>query len=1008
MHSSASPIKKLRMLSLVSALAVVGGLFWFSPASPVRAGSTVQVTIHYYRPDGAYTSPGNCGPSVFPDSNLTTCGWNLWMWDADASGNGSGAGYSFNGTDSYGPVASFQIACTTCSRIGFLIRDSIPGNEWNSKDTSDNRYVPITNGTAEEVWVISGDPTNYYSLQAAENAAKPRIKAAFLDGAKNVVFSTSTPQVLASGGNGFGVKDTTTGKTISAIAESDAYQFPGLTPAVAGSFQHLLKGDSDWNANSTVTRMKQVSGDLYEKTINIPKAGTYLYKVAYPNWTQSFPSGNVTLQVLAPGPVTFDFTPSTGGVFDSIGSAGVALPPNGPGWKTDLISLKLKSAPNVRDSLTVAGTNMSAFPVIPRNVLNGKRYYFAGKLGALFTPKATTFRVWTPTASRVTLSLFNTETGAVTKTVAMKPYKHGTWQAKVAGNLNGRYYLYNVTIDGQTSIAVDPYARGIAVNGTRAMVVNLGATNPPGWKKDKHLGVKNPVDSTVYELDVRDYSIDANSGVKAAYRGKYLALTQHGTVGPGGVQTGIDSIKALGVKDVELMPTYAFNSVDETNPNVQNWGYDPRNYNVPEGQYATNPHGAARIREYKQMVQSIHKSGMGVLFDGVYTHVYDASVFNPLVNEYYLRTDDSGGYISGTGAGPDLAIDRPMVQKFVEDSMIYWLQQYHVDGFRLDWMSLYGRSALTKISADLHKLFPHIVIFGEPWESSGDEVQGGLAATQQVTEQDAYNGLRVPGVALLNDWFRNPVCCGAFDTNPEYGDGNPNATASAPYTIPSKQGVEQGLTGSIDYNATLHGWATNPSQTLNYATNHDGYTLWDRINDFSDKSASTADKISMDELTQAIIFTSQGIAETTEGEEMLRTKGDSNNSYNSGDATNEIDWSRKAQYPSVFAYYAGLFHLRNAHPAFRMTTGAEVRKNLTFLPSPDPTIAFQLNGSAVKDSWKSIVVIYNPTASPTSVNLPAGSWTVVGTNGTIGTSPIGGAVSTSVSVPAYTAEVLHQ
>src|SRR5579872_4145188 len=716
-----------RALYGVAATALLLGTGWITPSQSAKAdGSSVQLIIHYWRADGQYTSPGTCAFSDSP--NQTTCGWNVWAWDV--SGGGAGQGYNFNETDTAynGVEFSMTLPCTVCTTMGFIIRDSIPTNEWLSKDTPSDRHLAIANGKGE-VWVVSGDPTNYYSLQDAVNARSPKIKAAYLDGPRDVTISLNT-KVKFSGGSGFALQDMTTGKTIPAVRLSDAYSFPGLQLAVVGTFQHLLKRDHNWNPASKVTRMKQIGGDLYEKTLNLPQ-GNYQYQIEPVDKSATFPASPVSLDVLSPGPVTFDFVPSTHGVYDSWTSGGQPLP-SVNGWATDLIDVHLKVAPNVRDTLTISGPKLAAAPVIPRDVLNGTQYYYSGPLGSTWRPSFTSFAVWSPTATAVQLQLFNTETGPLTEAVSMRSVKGGAWVATVRGNLANWYYLYAVTIDGTTQTGVDPYARDTAVNGIRAMVVNLAATNPPGWPKDKHVSVPNPVNASMYETDVRDFSIDPNSGVSASYQGKYMAFTQHGTT-DNGASTGIDSVKALGVKDIELMPTYEFASVDETNNAQQNWGYDPRNYNTPEGQFATNPHGATRITEYKAMVASIHKAGMGVIFDGVYTHVADANTFNPFVNEYYLRTDDYGNYINGTGAGPDLAIERPMVERFVEDSMKYWITQYHVDGFRLDWMSLFGRDPLKKIAADLRKMLPGIVIVGEPWLSGGDAgTQNGLLQSQQV------------------------------------------------------------------------------------------------------------------------------------------------------------------------------------------------------------------------------------------------------------------------------------
>jgi pullulanase len=883
---------RMRLLTLVAVLAILAATPIFGLVRPAQAaGSTVQLSIHYWRSDGQYTSAGSC--PYYANPSDTQCGWNVYVWDY--SGGGPGAAYKFTGADSFGEVAKITVPCTTCTTMGFIIRDSTPTNQWAAKDTPNDRHLPVTSGAAE-VWVDSGDATNYYTEQAAVNARGPHVQAAFLDGPKRVTAGLSDNFTPGAGGSGITLRDVTAKKTIKATA------------AVSGG------------------------------------------------------SGNVVI-------------------------------------------VTLKSAPRVKDDLMVSIPGFAGGQVIPRDVLDGSHYYYSGPLGASYSKKSTAFNVWAPTASAVKLQLFKKETGKLTKAVAMKAVKGGDWHAVVTGKLKNWYYLYAVTIDGMTNTGVDPYATGIAVNGARAMVVDLKGTNPSGWSADKHVGVANPVDASVYEADVRDFTIDPNSGVSTADRGKYLGFAQTGTTGPGGVSTGLDSLKQLGVGDVELMPTYHFNSVNETDPLAQNWGYDPQNYNVPEGQYATNPHGPTRVTEYKKMVEGIHKAGMGVLFDGVYTHVYSAGVFDPFVPDYYVRTDDFGNDLNGTGAGPDVAIDRPMVRRFVEDSMKYWVRQYHVDGFRLDWMSLYGRTSMAKISADLHKLFPGIIIFGEPWESTGDEVSGGLSKSEQITEGN-QQGL---GVAVLNDHVRNAICCDAFSENAAYADGAPTApvTGAPGTTVSAMLGVEKGVVGSTTYSPTINDFAAAPSQTLNYATNHDGYTLWDRINLKTDVSQPVPIRIAMDEFAQAIVLTSQGIPEILSGEEMLRTKQNNANSYNAGDAVNEIDWSLKQTNSSVFAYYAGLFHLRAAHPAFRMTTAARIRNNLTFLSTPSPTIGFELNGSAVGDSWSHIIVIYNPLTNPYGgVQLPVGTWDIVGTAGQVGTSTLGTASGT-ITLPPATAVILH-
>jgi pullulanase len=756
-----------------------------------------------------------------------------------------------------------------------------------------------------------------------------------------------------------------------------------------------------------------LNGTLYQFTATLP-AGSYQYKVATPGWGSSWPVANVDLVLNGTEQVTFYYAPNGNQVTDSINNSGQPLPGD-PGWKSNVLAVNLKSSLNVRHVYQVSASATSSTPalqgitVVPRNVLDGSAYYYGGQLGAVYSKKATTFRLWAPDATKVVLQLFKTETGGVKKTVTMKPAKKGgIVQATVKGNLANEYYVYQVSALGQIHAAVDPYAQNVTPNGTRAMVVNLTATNPAGWTSDHHVGAANPVDASIYEVHVRDFTIDANSGVAAANRGTYLGFTQTGTTGPGGVSTGIDSLKQLGVKDVELMPTYRFATLDETKsysafcPDVSagagnpcyNWGYDPANYNAPEGAYATSAHGTARISQFKQMVHAIHTAGMGVILDAVYNHVFDTSVFNNIVPQYYFRTSRFGVYYNGSGQGNEVATEKPMVFKFAEDSMKYWMQQYHVDGFRMDEMFLFGKAQLAKLITDLRKIEPGVVVLGEPWGNPAS----GLSAAQQVTPGN-QQGI---GVGIFNADFRNGICCDSFNN---FSTGFANGGGADPAGR-----IENGVVGSIHYSNNIGDWAAAPSESINYVSNHDNWTLWDHINNYSNAGDTTANKVLMDELAQAIVVTSQGVPFIQGGEEMLRTKNgpNSGNSYDGGDAENQFNWALKNQNISVFNYYAGLFHLRNAHPAFRMTTAAEIQQNLSFLsPPPGGTVAYELNGAAVGDSWSHIIVMYNGTSSSQNLNLPSGSWTIVGNQGHVGTTSLGSA-SSSVSVPGLTTEILYQ
>lgn len=654
------------------------------------------------------------------------------------------------------------------------------------------------------------------------------------------------------------------------------------------------------------------------------------------------------------------------------------------GIQTDLVEVVLGEAPDVTHNLAIAVEGYTTGPVTPHLVLSEEKYFYRGDdLGNIYRPGATAFRLWAPTASDVQILLYDSETGPLQQQVAMHPSDNGTWYVQVSGDLKNWYYLYEVTVHGTAQYAVDPYVKAIAANATRGMIIDLPESNPPGWHEDQSVVLAHPEDAIIYEVHVRDFSIDPNSGM--VNKGKYLAFTERGTRGPNNVTTGLASLKELGITHVQLQPIEAFASVDENDPVQYNWGYDPRNYNVPTGAYATRPSGATRITECKQMIQSLHKEGIGVIMDVVYNHTFaiQDSDFDKIVPRYYYRTDYSGSYTNGSGVGNELATERPMVRKFMLDSLTYWVKEYHVDGFRFDLMALQGVETMRQVAETLHAINPHLLLYGEPWAGG----TSGLAATELLFK-GRQQGL---GLAVFNDELRNGLIGNAFDrTTKGFATG-----AGGLIEV-----IGRAVEGSID------DFAASPSDTINYVTSHDNYTLWDKIA-FSNSSDSEEDRIKMDELAQAVILTAQGIAFLHGGEEMLRTKDGSDNSYNAGDAVNQFDWSRKAGYWKVFNYYAGLIHLRRAHPAFRMTSASDIRAHLSFLESPENTLMFNIAGHANGDSWENILVIYNPTSAAVVCPLPPGQWTIVVRQDRVSDEFLGHA-SEGVIVPAISCMVLYQ
>ena len=624
--------------------------------------------------------------------------------------------------------------------------------------------------------------------------------------------------------------------------------------------------------------------------------------------------------------------------------------------------------------------------------------YDGDDLGATWTPEKTTFRVWAPTADAVSVHLYASghEGGLedMLQAVPMTPDVKGTWVATVEGDLNGVYYVYGVMHDDLIVEACDPYARTTGVNGRRAMIIDLDSTDPEGWESDRDPHYDEGItDAVIYELHVRDLSSDPSSGIENA--GKFLGLTETGTVNSEGVSTGLDHILSLGVTHIHLLPSYDYASVDETDPDAAfNWGYDPVNYNVPEGSYSTDPYnGAVRVAEFKQMVKTLHDNGISVILDVVYNHVYDAEsfCFNNIVPGYFSRISQSGIYSNGSICGNDTASERSMVKKYIVDSVCYWADEYHLDGFRFDLAGLIDTETINECIEEVHKTHPNVIFYGEGW-TMGTEVtkEGYLMATQS-------NSAEVPSFAFFSDTIRDAI-------------RGTNSNASKPGYVAGGGGFASNIKSSFLGAPT---WCKNPSQTVNYASCHDGYSLWDRLT-MSTPDASFEDRVKMNNLAAAIVMTSQGTPFFQAGEEMLRSKpleegGYSHNSYNLPDSVNSIKWDElnDPAYQDVVDYYAGLIAFRKAHPALRMTTAEEVSQYITSLKDLDFDVnAFHIAPGANGEE-NGIVVIFNPRAEATTVTLPEGSWNICVNAESAGTGTIA-TVEGTVEVAAISACVLVQ
>lgn len=601
--------------------------------------------------------------------------------------------------------------------------------------------------------------------------------------------------------------------------------------------------------------------------------------------------------------------------------------------------------------------------------------YTGNDLGAVYSPKMTRFKVWAPEAESVKLNLYKQGEGDnLIEQHIMKKSANGTYVFEKQGDCNGIYYTYTVVNHGEEQEAVDPYTKAAGVNGQRGMVINLAKTNPQGFELDGYRNPEHITDAIIYEGSVRDFTMDESSGV--FHNGKFLGLTEANTTNHFGEATALDYISGLGVTHVQILPAFDFETVDEKNQKAQyNWGYDPDNYNVPEGSYAVSPYdGAVRIQEMKQMVLALHSRGIGVIMDVVFNHTYrrDDSNLQKIVPGYYYRSDETG-YTNGSGCGNEVASDRPMVQKLIVDSLIYWAKEYHIDGFRFDLMGVLDIDTMNVIAERLKEIRPDIYLYGEGWN-------GGPSSLAEEKRAFKASAKKMPGIGMFNDDIRDTIKGSVFyDDHLGFVNGGTHLENALRYGITGAVAHPQ-----VDYDAYgSKPWAKEPGQSINYVSCHDNYTLWDKLS-VSCPEASEEKKKAMNRLCAAIVFTSQGVPFIQAGEEFLRSKplpekkSFAENSYNIPDAVNSIKWDNIHEYPDMIAYYKGLMALRKAHPVFRMQSEAEMTQNLCFLSdTPENVVAYLLKGKGADDTPENILVIFNGNDEEILYNLPEGKWKIL-------------------------------
>jgi pullulanase len=967
---------RLLALALVFMMAVGTLAAW--PPQAVSAEKQTKLTIHYK-----------------PAENNTK-DWNLWIWPEGKEGRA----YPFNTEDSFGQVATVELS-GDYEKVGFIVRT----DDWD-KDIAEDRFIEDIVGGEAEIWLISGDPAIYTAPPDGSGEKKS------FDQVKLTIHYYRYDGQY----DGWNLWIWPDGKDGQAYAFTGQDAFGKIAKMTVANMKDVYKigfimryseSGNDWADREFGDRfITKINDDGTAEIWLAQNQERVFYKESQVDRSPRIISSSldeiniITLETNIPfqtnGTLDEGFIVKSGSQTAKIASVKL-LDKDDKGYARKA-ELHTEQELDLNLKYTVGREGYEEAAVSMGDIYGSKSFedifaYEGGDLGAVYTDKETKFRVWAPTATEAKLVTFNKWDQANGAELDMTKAEKGTWTAVLNGNQNGLFYKYKVKVNGSWNEAVDPYARAVSVNGDKGVVVDLAHTNPEGWDEQERPPLQNYVDAIIYELHVRDLSMHPQSGIKN--KGKFLGLTEAGTTGPGGTKTGLDHIKDLGVTHVQLLPIFDYNSVDETkldHPQF-NWGYDPKNYNAPEGSYATDPYNpAVRITELKQAVQALHSNGLRVIMDVVYNHMFSADPSNlgKLVPGYYYRYTSNGKLANGTGVGNDTASERAMMRKLIVDSVKYWVQEYKVDGFRFDLMGIHDVETMNLVRAELDKIDRSIIVIGEGWDM-GTPLKAELKANQK-------NAFDMPRIAHFNDYIRDGLKGSVFDAK-DAGFVNGD--------FKKFSRVMGGITGGIKYNTLVGQFAYEPDQAVTYVEAHDNNTLWDKLL-LTNPGDSEEDRIKMHKLASTIVLTSQGIPFIHAGQEFLRTKGGDHNSYKSPDAVNQLDWERKAKYQHVVDYYKGVIALRKEHPAFRLTSSADIKKHLKFIDTESGVIAFTLGEFAGGDRWQTIAVAHNAHREAKQVKLPAaGTWNVVLNGDKAGTAIIESITGDTVAVPALTSMVLY-
>ena len=927
--------------------------------------------------------------------------WNLWIWEEGADGQN----VDFRTEDDFGKIAVYQ-STNTPSKIGFIVRKG----DWEAKDVDTDRFAEIT-GETTEIWVTSGQeefvyeaPEGYTSYDFAGQEQERLTVYEQEDALKlNVHYYREDGNYQDSEAMGFKNENAPGSYPYVETDDFGAVYHIGLAGEDKEGRYGLnlyVNGKADASVSRQIDLSKAVD-NLLDVYVVEGKSQVW-YEKEQVNYDPAILAADfaedTTKQIdisLSKAIDTRD--EATVGKFKVTDESGkeygvLKLWNETPGEVTTT-KVILQEELSLSHTYTLSCEGYIECPVAISKAFSAPAFeqefsYDGDDLGAVYTSKQTSFKVWAPTAEKVVINFYEKGDGdCLIESADMTKQEKGIWSYEKTGDANGIYYTYSVTVDGSTKEAVDPYAKAVGVNGNRGMVVDLDSTDPKDFDKDVRPDFDNMTDAVIYELHVRDLSSDASSGIE--HTGKFLGLTETGTTNSEGLATGLDHMKELGITHVHLLPSFDYATVDESDSDSEqfNWGYDPKNYNVPEGSYATDAYdGAVRVKEYKEMVQALHENGIRVVMDVVYNHTFNTeeSNFQKIVPDYYYRKNGEL-YSNASGCGNETASERAMMRKFMVDSVVYWATEYHVDGFRFDLMGIHDIDTMNEIRAALDEVDPSIIIYGEGW-TSGDST---LPETKRALKK---NVSLMEGIAAFSDDIRDGIKGNVFDAlDKGFVNGGENMANAIKYSVTGATENSQ-----VDYDAyekSNGAWAGAPTQTINYVSCHDNLTIWDKLA-ISNPEDSVQDRVKMNKLASAIVFTSQGIPFIQAGEELLRSKEledgtFSENSYNLPDSVNSIKWDTKGEHLDVYEYYKGLIALRKAHPALRMTTTKEVQDNLNFIETKDESlVAYTIDNSPNKETAESIFVAYNASKEEKVLSLPQGSWDVYVTGEKAGTEVI--------------------